>query len=1018
MDFSEYLNLDNQESSATIASLDPRLLSVDNVDNSGIPGSLGAPIASNAVNAVANPNVGVTDHFTYTPAFDPGSLEYNSNEVETYFHQNRTGRTEEFAAWRGYFFPNESRCDRCFIQRFNCAILDGSNECVGCALTMKECVSTNKPSNPPSYPPLPPAPPNPHFSTPPDFCNPPDLLPEASAQDPARFPDGRVPDELACRNCCEFGYPNCDMRHGLEYGCTACRKEDTECRFLEPGKFPRSLRPRPDGFLPPLCCDECVQTGIRSCSWRKVNHDSTLPCQTCVARGVPCTYMGVQVDAITGHHTHFTRTQHFSNIRPEHLQERFPNPQASILAPRVDGVWDESLGFLALKIMPNPPLINPNPPSPKVPSKRGHVHGTRRKQCRLCASYARAVDKHCDYEIIGDEKKPGPHCSQQGCTNCKILGLICVTEDGIVLPPRPTASLGRRTAFVWCDGCRKYDTLCDRQRPCDSCVQRNEPCVCTAGTANNRGTFTRGAGHGVELYTYMSMIGGGLLGVQDPNKLPSFCHQPADIHLQYIEWLAGGPLPVPLGITPTQESPPRPALQLRALPFAIPVQSPRYFPMRAAPVHDPVTGMSTLSRYPDPVPIFPQRVVVYDILNVGEPMQGHDKLPHLQTYQAVWNAARRRVDVCGMYLDLHNLRGDLRKAMDAGIPVDQVAAAQSYLDLSERPANARTVVIPPNSFPTEIALGLGTKWIFNLGQGLRFPPSPAPVSRLYDLSDTEDTKDTKDTKDTEDIVGDLDLPQNHHENVDRSLISREEIPYPNPSNTPALNTIPSVSLFDHPFRTQLRCPELVRKMRFCGKPTEKYCEDLSHDNRNPAAVCDDCDRKGRQRFGKSLATFALSMRAYACSECAVRHSINPDNYAGKQLNVWGLPLDAFASERDESSSKSRGAPLRITGCQCASKLLDRRLCNGHRLEHYLDIRTRVHSMRQYVTSKMGRMVCPFCLSRAGADAYNFLDELGVEFERHAYACLACYGIIVVDAVTQSAGVFDTVRQASGVVFRP
>ncbi|KAI2635143.1 hypothetical protein GGS21DRAFT_95898 [Xylaria nigripes] len=541
-----------------------------------------------------------------------------------------------------------------------------------------------------------------------------------------------------------------------------------------------------------------------------------------------------------------------------------------------------------------------------------------------------------------------------GCTTCRNYGLICVVEDGIALPPRPEVAVLSRTAFSMCDPCRANKTRCDRQRACNACITRNTPNECVGGTG--RGTFTRGAGHGTELYTYVSIMGGGLNGLQDPVKFNAVYDQPADIHLQYIQWLEGGPLPVPPGYAQPYETPPRPDIRLRALPFPLPVMSaqspgqartPAQAHTPAGPAQQPVEQpVEQLMQQPIvPQPIVPQPfqpATPIDILDAGEELADPGITSNMQDYENAWSTAKINASN-GQVIDLAKLRVSLREALFSGIPAKQSIAAQPYLNLNEKLPEARPVVIPHGVDENEVALlGLGARTIFNLGQDLQFPPSPAPTGRIFDIVGVND------------IIGDVTLAPYDPEYTDLRLISAEQPNHPNPSSIPALQTISSLSLFNTVADDDIFCSEIKLDGDFCLDMTRRQCEDLSHDAARPLAVCDECNDMSRARFEKHLASISIMMRAYACFTCAMAEITNPHNYNGRRFNVWGLPPNVFR-DNEEFSSRNRGPPLPLTGCHCASKLLDRRLCTPHRLEHYLAIRSKAQDMRDFVLATLGRM---------------------------------------------------------------
>ncbi|KAI0489810.1 hypothetical protein F4859DRAFT_462456 [Xylaria cf. heliscus] len=189
----------------------------------------------------------------------------------------------------------------------------------------------------------------------------------------------------------------------------------------------------------------------------------------------------------------------------------------------------------------------------------------RVNKCSLCSRFPRLSStwKQCNWFVRGGV--------QYGCELCWQWGMVCVVGN-VALPPYPDPTLQHHRFHNKCRPCKDHKLTCDRQRPCDGCVLHlGNPNGC-AEPDRLRGTFRRGDGYATDMYTYLSMLGGGPDGMQSRQKYLEILDMPGDFHVQYASWLAGGALPVPPGYPPPARSPTRPPLRLRTLPDRIPIQ--------------------------------------------------------------------------------------------------------------------------------------------------------------------------------------------------------------------------------------------------------------------------------------------------------------------------------------------------------------------------------------------------------------------------------------------------------------
>ncbi|KAI3342073.1 hypothetical protein F4824DRAFT_495953 [Ustulina deusta] len=592
--------------------------------------------------------------------------------------------------------------------------------------------------------------------------------------------------------------------------------------------------------------------------------------------------------------------------------------------------------------------------SDDLPAERA---GAYRIRCHTCRQFplGDTVQSKCRWHARG-----GRHF---GCEHCRKYGLVCIV-DGAALPPNPNTHR-HIPKHSRCEACKEAQSKCDRQRPCESCVQRGT--ACDADLAH--GTVPRGAAFGVELYGYLSLMGGGPTGVNcDENeRFPREYDQPGDYHIQYVRWVQGGPVPLPPGYSGPIPNPPRPNLQLRILNLPLPHQPPPRLSSRAAalarvirapPPHRPRRSTRTAARAraimappPPPPPSVPAQPSQSSMPPAPTPTQPSQLSP-----------------TSAILLS------------PTSIPA---AAPDQFV--------TRPVVIPPGVGQDEILhLSGGATTISHLPPQLMVVPSRGPTAILYDASAIQNPIASENTN----------LPNGHPERADVSLTIEPRPPHPNPEGTPSLQTVPDSNQIDYGIRRKPTWCIEYRGTGPCHRPTLDVCEDLTHGDSLP--VCIDCDTSSRARFEPAFANISRGLRAYACGSCSEIAAQNPSHFLGKRFRVWGLPGNAFDADVGANRSISMGPPVRMTGCDCATKLLDRTLCTPHRLEHFLDIRAKAQAMRHYVASIFGRMPCPFCLNRVGVDAYSFVDEQDIPFPDIMYTCLSCLGVVVSTPATHAA----------------
>lgn len=781
-----------------------------------------------------------------------------------------------------------------------------------------------------------------------------------------------------CANCIAKGLQNCDIVVGTDevvgFGCTNCRKMDKECQFCNPDNYTMTMHPRPDGFLEPLCCDQCLQPpgGIHTCSWRKVDiKGPPQPCEACTANNRPCTYTGAPAADVNDRYSHFSITQHFLNPRHPHLIEQVHN--VSPFAPhqhhpsrrmhhRLEEVqvarkgWDAS----CLRMVPGLPLPLAN---------------TKRTYCHLCNYVNIKMRRQCNFER-----------GVRACDTCNIWSLLCLV-DGEIQPP-DAIQKPRRKMWGECDPCRLNGTNCDRQRPCDSCVYvRHQPADCKGG--KNEGTFPRGAGIGVQLYPYLASMKGGLRGVNDPIKVPPLHRMPENFHLEYNNWLAGGDLPVPPGWfpPPLEEQPPRPVPQPHMLP-RIPEQGEEGG--RAVPLVRPRRPRQQRQDQAPPGVIQPPPPpeAGSDLLNEGEEPYTPEQRALVQQYRNVWVVANVLIRCGQAVLNRAAVRVDLRNDLHSNVPVNlsQTArlvrtAIDNRLNWAElRPSSVIPLEVPPSLDNLMGGLTLGANVIFNVQDSgaEALPPLVGPLTAPYagwvQINN----------------VGDPNVAPGHPERSNPEALNANNAGHPNEASKPVMTAIPHFAAAVPPSATQL-CFER-KDTGFCLVEAEGCCDDFRHRG-SPLGVCDQCNNDSRTRFELHMIANRMALRAYACSECVDR-AYDVTQWVNRRYRIWVYPGDL--STPGIYGSTTQGVPLAITGCDCAAKLLSRRICTPHRLQHYAQMLDMAQKMKQYVMETWGRMVCPFCVNKVGTDSYNFQGPGGRGDQSQMFICLACLGVVIAD----------------------
>ncbi|KAI0851923.1 hypothetical protein F5Y00DRAFT_258879 [Daldinia vernicosa] len=558
-----------------------------------------------------------------------------------------------------------------------------------------------------------------------------------------------------------------------------------------------------------------------------------------------------------------------------------------------------------------------------------------RQVCIACRSKASGLKAPCNRPVEG-----------HGCTACKQYGLPCIFGDN-PLPPYPGPT--RAPVLYSCDQCKELGLRCDFKRPCDRCHNAGTRC-----TGSRRYCFIREVPGG-DMYGYYLNLGFGPNGINQVLQTRKFgWTMPADYHVQYMRWKNEGTVP-------------REVLELQG----------------------------------------------------EEPLQDQ----YGRIVELAQDAAKH-----GVPANLPAIMQILSRDVKAGVPLNESQAARDlmyYLGKQTAPnprAHERQIEISEFNILYNEAdlqrLNPGTQVEYSyiapirdaaLGPVTR-PASPGPARPNYWIP--------WNTKSDAMVIHDntAEYPEGRPERVNMSAIRRDPFrEHPNENAQCVLSSIPFLRMWDEGemYPTAKPCEQeyMIDYMvgGKCGNPTKCGCEDTTHVG-DGVPICDTCEEQNREKFYKELEITAPQMRQYLCYECSISipHLLLLVNHMGFDVyyeNPTGVQLPDFESHSLISTGLTKkvggwkGAPLEITGCSCGVKLLGRRLCSPHRLQHLLDMQEAISNMKIYIDSMYGRSVCPVCKQRPGINEYNFEGPQGGEGVCKAWMCLVCHGFVLTENTT-------------------
>ncbi|KAI1379529.1 hypothetical protein F4677DRAFT_335492 [Hypoxylon crocopeplum] len=370
-------------------------------------------------------------------------------------------------------------------------------------------------------------------------------------------------------------------------------------------------------------------------------------------------------------------------------------------------------------------------------------------------------------------------------------------------------------------------------------------------------------------------------------------------------------------------------------------------------------------------------------------------------YANVWAATQDLVRDAAHLIPLYTIRQRLRADLLGHVSIDNSLIARDireYLEWrhaqSEQPILEEVRGIIPDgtdaNYATRLSPGAAPFRNVTLHPRIR-PASPGPARALY----PEENADLVSVYNNSN-----EWPPGHANIIDLTRLVRPRPAHPNPVPNPILGSIPLVRLKQH--YPTMECLATLENGQRCSKPTIGCCEDMQHITAG-MPICDDCERASRERFAQEYMNICTGLRAYACSSCAGLYAAGPGAYARSGCRVWGfepgaggvmpqlpLPRAAWAD-----AGGFQGPPLPITGCGCATKLLNRRICSPHRLSYLIKLRFVAQQFETYLSQAFGRPhLCPFCNDASGVNAFNFQGQHGGQYLPKVWICKACHDVVV------------------------
>jgi hypothetical protein len=200
------------------------------------------------------------------------------------------------------------------------------------------------------------------------------------------------------------------------------------------------------------------------------------------------------------------------------------------------------------------------------------------------------------------------------------------------------------------------------------------------------------------------------------------------------------------------------------------------------------------------------------------------------------------------------------------------------------------------------------------------------------------------------------------------------------------------------------CPETTLNTNtfVCWEPTRLVCEHTAHHPANPVPICYAHDTASRRRIEDLFRShlIAQNMRRFACEECCAAFSQNPTvALGGLGYRVYdGLGRTDFDPTTVNGNGEICGGlykALPVTGCSCATKLIDRILCSAHRFEGFLALWDRIQAITQFAARTRVLNAC-FACGKKESIIVGPVPALckGAIGQPKAYICAVCEGVVI------------------------
>ncbi|KAM0810130.1 putative Zn(2)-C6 fungal-type domain-containing protein [Seiridium cardinale] len=172
----------------------------------------------------------------------------------------------------------------------------------------------------------------------------------------------------------------------------------------------------------------------------------------------------------------------------------------------------------------------------------------------------------------------------------------------------------------------------------------------------------------------------------------------------------------------------------------------------------------------------------------------------------------------------------------------------------------------------------------------------------------------------------------------------------------------------------------------CQDYTHGICESTDHSHKERCFVCSQCNETMIQNLWNLMVSFDLFSSGYEVFDL---------------LNLEGQAPQYDPRVRTQNHYPGEGNVVRgavhsvrgHSGCACAEKLLDRRLCGTHRAQGFFDTHNRIHQMAAYVWNKFNvGDICFACLQNSQQRPDDPTAD-GAEAGR-AWQCMNCSALVL------------------------